>query len=65
MNDELTDAEKIKIAAEALVYLRPIFEKYELNYPLGRQALLEAFQAGIRFTIQQTNKEHDDGRAKA
>lgn len=58
--DELSDREKAKLVKQAMEILAPIAAKYELDYELGHGALLEAFQAGIRFAVQQ-HKEVQDG----
>lgn len=60
MDNELSDQEKAKLVKEAAKWLEPIAEKYELDNELGHGALLEAFQAGIKFVVQQ-QKEIENG----
>lgn len=64
MNQDLSDDEKKRLAATALEFIGPIADKYELNDKIGMEALYEAFQAGIKFTVNETrnvNKEQGDG----
>lgn len=60
MDGELSDREKAKLVKQAMKWIGPIAAKYELDYELGHQALLEAFQAGIQFTVQ-AHKEAENG----
>lgn len=53
----LSDEEKAQVLASAMQHIAPIAAKYELD-KLGTQALVEAFQAGIRFTYREKLK-HD------
>ena len=54
--DELSDREKDKLIKEALKWVEPIAVKYELDNELGRAALIEAFQAGIKFIYKETKE---------
>lgn len=60
MPGELSDEEKQHIASEGKKYLADIAARYELDNELGMSALLEAFQVGIKFTVQQIKEANDD-----
>lgn len=56
MSDELTEEEKAKFVEAAEEYINPIADKYELTDTNGKMALIEAFQAGIKFFYEEQKK---------
>jgi hypothetical protein len=58
MSNELSDDEKKKVAETSRPLILPIAQKYELDYPLGMEALFEAFQTGVQFAIRKIEEKH-------
>lgn len=59
MNRQLSDEEKKRLAEVARDEILPIAQKYEMDDRNGMDALFEAFQAGIRFTIDETKRAQE------
>lgn len=57
---ELSDEEKQRLAQMAFHVLEPVAQKYELDFPIGRRALYEAFQLGIRFAAGEAKRIEED-----
>jgi len=58
---DLTDEEKERFIQAASQYIIPIAAKYELDDTNGRAALIEAFQAGVKFFYEQTKQRSHHG----